>query len=229
MVFRKENKVDAFQRQISALRQQLGTEEGEEGEEEAGRGSAIDPVPETDGRAGESDAGRDDFVRPESPGYSFTPTRYGETVPPAFAAEPSHPVPPESPRPGADPEASVVAHDAAWTGDFETTGSVHVHGRFQGSITAKRDVYVADEADLDATIAAESVTVAGLVKGTIRCDGRLEVLPTGRILGDVQSPALVIHEGARITGQFRMGPTEAAAADPATAPAAVQRRAARGG
>jgi cytoskeletal protein CcmA (bactofilin family) len=225
VVFRKENKVDAFQRQISALRQQLGTEEGQddvggEGEDPGEAGSREEGGPRPDEGT--------DFVRRESSGYSFAATGYGASRPPEFAPEPEAPALPVLPRPVGDAETSVVAHDAAWKGDFETNGSVHVHGRFEGSITAKRDVYVAEEADVDAAIAAENVIVAGLVKGTIRCDGRFEVLPQGRITADVQSPTLVIHEGARITGQFRMGPAEAATVDQAPPPV-VHRRSARGG
>lgn len=224
MVFRKENKVDAFQRQISALRQQLGTEEGQDaGGDDAYPG---EPVREEQDEA-RPDEGSD-FVRREPSGYSFAATGYGASPPPVFAPEAEPPALPVLPQAGADAATSVVAHDAAWKGDFETNGTVHIHGRFEGSIAAKRDVYVAEEADVDAAIAAENVVVAGLVKGTIRCDGRFEVLPQGRIAGDIQSPSLVIHEGARITGQVRMGQTEATTADP-SAPPVVQRRSARGG
>lgn len=225
MVFRKENKVDAFQRQISALRQQLGTDEGQD---EAGADTTYLEERAPEELSGGSPDEGSDFVRREASGYSFAATGYGASPPPAFAPEPEAPVLPALPLETGDAETSVVAHDAAWKGDFHTNGTVHVHGRFEGSITAKQDVYVAEEADVDATIAAVNVIVAGLVKGSIRCEGRFEALPQGRITGDVQSPTLVIHEGARITGQFRMGAKEASAAESPPA-AVVQRRSARGG
>ena len=69
------------------------------------------------------------------------------------------------------------------------------------------------------TVAADnSVVVAGLLKGTIRCGARFEVLPTGRVTGDVQSPTLVVHEGAVVTGQFRMGVGEPATSEAKPAP-----------
>lgn len=225
MVFRKENKVDAFQRQISALRQQLGTDEGQD---DAGAEARYPEERAQEELSGGGPKEEGDFVRREAAGYSFAATGYGASPPPTFAPEPEAPVLPELPQLAGDAETSVVAHDAAWKGDFQTDGTVHVHGRFEGSISAKQDVYVAEEADVDAAIAADTVIVAGLVKGSIRCDGRFEVLPQGRIVGDVQSPTLVIHEGARITGQFRMGAPEAAATDPSPA-VVVQRRSARGG
>lgn len=225
MVFRKDNKVDAFQRQISALRQQLGSDE--EPEDAAGRA----PYDETRPEEASPEASRSEgaaFGARAASGYSFAEAQYDAPRTSTFAPNQEAPALPELPSAGANADTSVIAHDANWTGDFRTDGTVHVHGRFEGSIVAKHDVYVAEEADVDATIAAENVIIAGLVKGTIRCDVRFEVLPQGRIFGDVQSPTLVIHEGARITGQVRTGAPEVVAADQPT-PAVVQRRAARGG
>ena len=235
MVFRKENKVDAFQRQISALRQQLGTEDGADDPAAAAphddrdrieTGSDLDPVSPGDGAA---------FGTREATGFSFGGFGSSSAVEPVV---PTAPQLPEIPSPGADAQTSVIAHDATWKGDFQSTGSIHVHGRVEGSITAQRDVYIAEEADVDATVTADNVVVAGLVKGTVRCGARFEVLPQGRIAGDIQAPTLVIHEGATVTGQFRMGPAEPGE-DQGSAPqrepaapgpsAVVQRRAARGG
>lgn len=225
MVFRKENKADAFQRQISALRQQLGTE-GESEDQEAAAPS-LEPPSEDDPTPAIREE-RGGFGTRDATGYSFATSEYGGASSTAYAPETEAPTVPALPQAGTDADTSVIAHDATWKGDFLTDGTVHVHGRFEGSIVAKHDVYVAEEADVDATVAAENVIIAGLVKGSIRCDVRFEVLPQGRIVGDIQSPTLVIHEGARITGQFRMGAPEVVTADKAPS-AVVQRRAVRGG
>lgn len=204
MVFRKDTRVDTFQRQISALRQQLGSDGGAEGER-------LPASPDEPAR------GLDDFAaalrdsRP-TPAYA-EPTFQPIEAPPAFSL------------PAAE-QTSVIAHDTAWNGDLQTEGSIHLHGKFEGSVSAHQDVFVAEEADVAATIAAENVAVAGLVRGTIRCRGRFEVLPQGRVAGDVFAPVLVVHEGATINGQFQMTAADAAA-NPT--PTAVRRRTARAG
>lgn len=225
MVFRKDNKVDAFQRQISALRQQLGAEE--EHEDSAAPNAYNDALQGEGASAGGQVEARSYGAR-EDDGYSRAGSEYGAPARDPFAPEQEAPAVPVLPRAGGDADTSVIAHDATWSGEFRTEGTVHVHGRFEGSIVAKQDVYVAEEADVDATVSAQNVIIAGLVKGSIRCDARFEVLPQGRIFGDIQAPTLVVHEGARITGQFRTGVPEAATPEPAS-PAVVQRRAARGG
>ena len=222
MVFRKENKVDAFQRQISALRQQLGTpEEGEAVErddrtEEAAyhhHGEyAVEPVASAPAHR-------------EAGGFSFG--GYGGSRAPEVEAAAMPAMPPLPAPMVADAQTSVVAYDTIWKGDLQTNGTLHVHGRIEGAILAKQDVYVAEEADVDATVTASNVVIAGLVRGTVRCGNRFEVLPQGRFAGDVQAPTLVVHEGATVTGQFRMGAPESGGAT--VPPAVVQRRAVRGG
>jgi cytoskeletal protein CcmA (bactofilin family) len=203
MVFRKESKVDSFQRQMSALRQQLGNE------------GTQDAEPYQDQDATPADAG----------GFNFGD--FGGAGAPAtndLATEAEAPVVPAVPV--VTDQTSVVAHDTTWKGEFDSEGSVHIHGRVEGAVRAKQDVFIAEEADVDAAVTATNVIVAGLAKGTIRCSSRFEVLPQGRVSGDFHAPTLVVHEGAFVTGQFRMGASEQPSETKPTS--VVQRRAARG-
>lgn len=232
MVFRRDNKAgDAFQRQLGALRQQLGEAQDE---------GAADRAASSESAGGYhvDDAGSSAGTAELSPGLSDAVARasgydeYG-TDEVAVAQERGVtgavvPVPPELPMlPAVDAQTTVIARNAIWKGEISSGGTVHVHGRFEGSIRARNDVFVADQADVDATVNAGRVVIAGLMKGTIRCEARFEVLPTGRVTGDVHSPTLVVHEGAIITGQFKMGSDEPAASDNVPT-AVVQRRATRG-
>ncbi|MCC6314511.1 MAG: polymer-forming cytoskeletal protein [Thermomicrobiales bacterium] len=213
MVFRKETKVDTFQRQISALRQQLGAE-GEYDEES--RSAPPNRVESNHGRSYESLAPVREINR------TGAPSAFGAPVADDFGIGDFDPAPYASP--ALDQQTSVVAHDTSWSGDLQSDGSLHLHGKVEGSITARHDVFVAEEAEVDAAIAAENVSIAGLVRGTIRCRNRFEVLPQGRVHGEVFAPVLIVHEGATINGVFTM--TGSAAAEPESP---LRRRAARTG
>lgn len=205
MVFRKDTKVDAFQRQISALRQQLGPD---------GEPAALAPAP----RHAESERGGYDGYASREARLAPAPT-YPAPVEDDFGPlESEDPIPFPSPL---DSHTSVVAHDTTWKGDLQSDGSVHVHGRVEGSLTARADIFVAEEATVEATITAENVSVAGNVRGTIRCSGRFEVLPQGRVSGEVFAPVLVVHEGATVNASVSMTAAEA--------PATIRRRLARSG
>ncbi|CAA9528032.1 MAG: hypothetical protein AVDCRST_MAG73-681 [uncultured Thermomicrobiales bacterium] len=226
MVFRKENKADAFQRQISALRQQLGGPEGEDGGEAADAGAAYDSADRVADGAGDYAAGG--FEEANDYGFGGFATADQATgvtaAPPAIPTAPPMAVP-EIPGAGAgDGQTSVIAHDTIWKGDLQTEGTIHVHGRVEGSIQAKQDIYVAEEADVEATLTSANVIVAGMVRGTIRCASRFEVLPAGRVAGDVQAPTFVIHDGATVTGQFRMGSGGESAAEESGGASPLARR-----
>jgi cytoskeletal protein CcmA (bactofilin family) len=222
VVFRKESKVDAFQRQISALRQQLGTED-EPGEAADDRRHYS---PDTREPEVESESLSAPAYRPrDSGGYSFSSSLTSASHEELYH-ESTTSLPAES-APQVDAQTSVVAHDTTWNGDLLSTGSLHVHGMVDGSLTAEEDVYIAEEADVTATITAANVIVAGLVRGTIRCGSRFEVLPRGRVMADVQAPTLVIHEGASVNGQIRMGAAEPNPIADQPTPTVVHRRAAR--
>jgi len=193
MVFRRDNKPE-FQRQMGALRQQLGAPEElpqqnpepyVEPRQEANY--SVAPAREV------APSGRD------SGGYVFG-SSYGSS---AVATQEAAPAVPQ-----VDAQTTVIAQETVWRGDLETRGSIHIHGRLEGSVTAAKDIYVAETADVEATLMASAVIVAGKVTGEVRCTTRFEMLPSGRVDGNIQAPSLVVHEGASITGQFRMGAPE---------------------
>jgi cytoskeletal protein CcmA (bactofilin family) len=227
MVFRRDSKAgDAFQRQISALRQQLGGEGSAEGDADpeaaglAARETEYDPYRAS---AGSTPVATEGMVDSGTAVAGFTGAGPGSGVTGAVVPQP----PPVPAVPEVDERTTVIANGTAWKGEIGSDGTIHVHGRFEGSMRATNDVYLADGADVDATIVADRVIVAGLLKGTVRCGARFEVLSTGRVTGDVQSPTLVVHEGATVSGQLRMGSGDAATSEPKP-PSVVQRRPARG-
>ena len=77
----------------------------------------------------------------------------------------------------------------------------------EGSLTARDTIFVAEEADVDAVIRAANVTVAGNVRGSVHCAERFEVLPRGKVSGDIHAPAIAIHDGAIVAGEISMAPT----------------------
>jgi len=190
VVFRRDSKVDAFQRQISALRHQLGGE---------GDGGAMPD------RERPRSSARDNPYLPEYSEYSLVGSE--RTSESRGVADKSDSAPSDSvlpPVPAIDMHTSVIAHSTAWSGDLESTGSLHIHGRVEGSLTARDTVFIAEEAEVDAVIRAANVTVAGNVRGSIHCEGRFEVLPRGKVAGDIHAPAIAIHDGAVVTGEISM-------------------------
>ncbi|HEX5164886.1 MAG TPA: polymer-forming cytoskeletal protein, partial [Thermomicrobiales bacterium] len=85
-----------------------------------------------------------------------------------------------------------------------------IFGEVEGELAANNEIFVAEGARVNARIAAQVIIVAGTVDGTLECSGRLEVLPSGRVSGEVFAPTLVVHEGATVDGDLKMQAAESA-------------------
>ena len=201
-MFKRDNKGDSFERQMGALRQQLGDDDIE-GDEDMLEG---DPL----------EAENDYADRARTYGF-------GEQQAQIFSTPAQPPAAPSIPE--VDPSTTVVSRDTTWKGEMSSEGSVHIHGRFDGAVRAVQSIFVAEGAEVDATLAAETIILAGVSRGTVRARGKFEVLPSGRVAGDIHAPTLVVHEGAVMTGQLRMSGDDPQDAKPTPV---IQRRANRG-
>jgi cytoskeletal protein CcmA (bactofilin family) len=80
---------------------------------------------------------------------------------------------------------------------------MRIEGTFDGTISIQGALFVADGAKITAEIRAGSVSVGGSVKGNIIA-GKVEILSTGRVWGDLITTAFSTEEGAFLRGQVRM-------------------------
>ena len=114
---------------------------------------------------------------------------------------------------------SVLGPGINYQGTLTGTGGIRIEGTFDGTISIKGPLVVADGAKITAEIHASAVTVGGSVKGNITA-GKVEIQSTGRVWGDLITTAFATEEGAFLRGQVRMEdqvPDEAPAAVPAPA------------
>jgi cytoskeletal protein CcmA (bactofilin family) len=112
-------------------------------------------------------------------------------------------------------EIHIEAHDderngrigrgSRLSGELVFEGSVYVYGEVEGEVVAGAAVIVRRGGRIEGKVRATEVVIEGQVTADIRCTGRLEIGATGFFVGTVNTPCLVIHEGARFEGQCSMG------------------------
>lgn len=240
MIFRRENRGESFQRQISNLRQKQQDEAPEDEEQQYSHESydydydypAEEPTSDTNRFATEQGTPSEGISFPSSRAESYEPSPEETTIssppPPAPTAAPQQgydetrqwQAPAQAPAPSpatvGDANTSTISKNAYWNGTLKSEGSLQVHGKADGELHSATDLYVAEGAEVDASLHADSVVVAGLVRGKIEARSRLEVLPQGEVTGDVRSPKLIVHEGATISGQLKMEEVGSGASSGAT-------------
>ncbi len=106
--------------------------------------------------------------------------------------------------------------DAEVSGRLSFTTATRIEGRLKGEIRSVDLLVVGPEAQVHATVHAQVLIVLGHIHGNVISTERVEIRPGGRILGDIDTHALVIAEGGYFEGQCRMPGASDAAVVPAT-------------
>ncbi len=83
-------------------------------------------------------------------------------------------------------------------------GMVRLDCQFKGTIYSPGTIIVSSQADIEGDIEAMQISIAGKVKGNVHASEQLEITENGILLGDVETPSLVLNPGAYFTGHCDM-------------------------
>ena len=100
---------------------------------------------------------------------------------------------------------TILAEDIDFTGELRFAKPLMIKGKFKGEILAEGDLYVGDQAEVEAHIEANVVSLKGKVKGNITARSRIELFATSEVEGDIAAPAVVMESGSRFNGACVMG------------------------
>ena len=99
---------------------------------------------------------------------------------------------------------TVLGSETKFVGRLRFKELLKINGRFEGSIDSTGFLIVSADAVVLADIKVGTLMVSGTVKGDVDAQERLEVLPGGKIIGNVRAPNLVMAEGTGIQGRCDM-------------------------
>ncbi|HSN94804.1 MAG TPA: polymer-forming cytoskeletal protein [Anaerolineaceae bacterium] len=106
--------------------------------------------------------------------------------------------------PVANQVTTILGQGINWTGDLRGKGGVRIEGTMEGEIAMRGLVVIGETGKVTCkNLSADTVMVAGMVKGNITCQ-KLEIRATGRIWGDVVTSSFASEDGAFFRGQMRM-------------------------
>lgn len=99
---------------------------------------------------------------------------------------------------------TILAEDIDFSGELSFNKPLMIKGHFKGRITAAGDLFIGGDADVEAEISANLVSLKGKVKGDITARTRVELFASSRVDGDITAPNIVMESGARFTGACKM-------------------------
>ena len=113
-----------------------------------------------------------------------------------------------------EPVSKVLEVDASMQGalTFRDPVNLRINGHFEGVLDTLGSLIIGEKAAVKATIHGDIISIAGEVVGDVIAGKELEILSTGRLIGDVETPRLAVQRGAVLQGRITMIGQEAPAA-----------------
>ena len=99
---------------------------------------------------------------------------------------------------------TFLGSKAVFKGLLDFKNTLCIDGEFEGKLTTGDKLIVAEGGVVLADIDAGTVICKGRIRGNITASQKVEIHSTGKILGDVHTPALMIELGAVFKGKSNM-------------------------
>jgi len=113
---------------------------------------------------------------------------------------------------------TIIGKATHINGTVDSAGVLRVDGKIEGELIHRGDLIVGENGVIDASVHVRHVTIAGQVHGNIDAEGKVEIVATGQVVGDVKSAGLIIADGAVFIGRSEMTQRSGSATEGSTGP-----------
>jgi len=88
-------------------------------------------------------------------------------------------------------------------GKIDFGAPARIEGEVEGEVTGS-EILVTQSATVKARVVVDRMVVAGNFSGEITARERVELEATARVRGNIDTPKLILHEGAKFDGDCKM-------------------------
>ena len=106
-----------------------------------------------------------------------------------------------------DGNITLLAKGVELRGEIKVEGTVRIDGRLDGEVHTKGEVIVGEDGVVKGSIHADSLISSGRIKATVTATGKIQLLKTAILIGEVHCPAMLMEDGAKFQGVSDMGVT----------------------
>ncbi len=99
---------------------------------------------------------------------------------------------------------SLLSRNAKIEGEIHGNENFRIEGYLKGSIRLKGDIHVGSTGIVEADIKATNILIEGTVTGNVVADEHLEILPSGKMTGEISARSIDIKEGSTFEGRSHM-------------------------
>lgn len=102
-------------------------------------------------------------------------------------------------------DETIIGPSVKLEGEIKSNGNLKIEGEVVGRVDVKGELFVGENAKIDADIVAGGAKVLGRITGNIVVADELELGEKSELLGDVTTKLLSVSRGAKLKGQCNMG------------------------
>lgn len=96
---------------------------------------------------------------------------------------------------------TVLYPGTAVSGKLSFNLPVKIDSRFRGEVKSSELLIVGPNAEVEGRISARELQVEGSLVGTVHVSGGIEILPGGRLQGEIEAGKLTVHPGGVFEGK----------------------------
>jgi cytoskeletal protein CcmA (bactofilin family) len=105
-------------------------------------------------------------------------------------------------------ETTIIGPSILINGKLSGDEDLTVRGRVEGELSLTRTLIVEPSGIVKANVQVRNAIVSGVVVGNISATESVELTREGRMVGDINSPRVIIVDGASFRGRVDMGNAE---------------------
>ena len=110
----------------------------------------------------------------------------------------------EKPPPVSEEISAFLGKETVFEGKMTFQGVFRLEGKFEGEIFESGTLIIGDSAAVKGKFEVYSAIINGRVDGEIYARAKVEIHSTGRLYGNLFTPALIINEGGIFEGNCKM-------------------------
>ena len=99
---------------------------------------------------------------------------------------------------------TVLAPDIEFEGEVLLKKPLMIQGVFAGKIESESALSIEEGARVKADVKTDSLVIKGSLEGNVEAGDVVRLFPSGKLLGDVVSPQVVLDSGCYFTGNCKM-------------------------
>ena len=107
-----------------------------------------------------------------------------------------------------DKISTFIGEGTELEGKLKVTGVLRLDGHYKGEISGAGTLIVGKGAKIESDINVSYLLTRGEIQGNVIADEKIEIQPGGKVIGSIQTPILIVHEGGVIDGNCQMQKTE---------------------